>query len=1089
MANEQKNTSALLKEISELKQRVKELEADQSNYKQAESEFHKSRVMLQLILDTIPARVFWKSNDLTYLGCNKPFAIDSGFESTEEIIGKSDFDLGWKDLAKQYRADDKFVIETGVPKLNFEEPLIRGDGEKRWLKTTKIPLRDGSGKVIGILGTYEDITEYKLANEELQHEKILLRTLVDNLPDGIYVKDIEGRKTLANIADVRNMGYKDEAEVLNKTDFDLYPKEVAEKFFADDQSVIKNGESVLDREEYLVNSKGGAKWLLTSKIPLRDCKNKIVGLIGIGRDITSQKIVEEKLRETAEKFSLIFENAFDGMSIFEENYEPGKRRLIECNNRYAELAGRSREELLTIGDLEEAGLTTNITGNNIKYINEGTSFRGTFRWNRPDKKDNIIEYAAAPIKIKGKTYTIGIDRDITEKVQSEEAIQHERILLRTLIDNLPDAIYVKDLYCRKSIANLTDVRNMGKQSEADVLGKTDFDLYSKDVAKRFFEDDQAVIRTGKPVVNREEFFVDPNGNKRCLMTSKLPLRDVDNKIIGLIGIGHDITTRKQAEENLKKAYADLEKVNNDLINANKVKGQFLANMSHEIRTPLNAVIGMTGLLLDTKLDAEQRDFVETINGSGDILLSLINDILDYSKIEAQKLEIEKQPFDVRCCIEEALDLVTSKAADKNLELLYSVEDILSTNVVGDVTRLRQILLNLLSNSIKFTEKGEIEVAVTGQLRDHYEYQLHFSVRDTGLGIPQDRQDKIFQSFTQVDASTTRKFGGTGLGLAISKQLCELMGGTMWIESSGIEGEGSTFHFTIVAELSIEKQIAGDFTALAGKRVLIVDDNQTNRNILDRQARSMKMIPTEVASGFEALELLQKDNSFDLAILDYHMPGMDGLTLSEKIRKLNFKNNLPLILLSSFGYREKKIGFSEFAATLTKPVKLSNLQDALITVLKGNGKVTKKQTELPSKFGTEIGEQYPLHLLLAEDNKVNQKVALRYLEKIGYKASIAFNGLEVLEALKQQLFDVILMDVQMPEMDGEQCTIEIRSRGSEIHQPRIIAVTANALSSDRDRYLSIGMDDYIVKPFKIEELVRALIESHIYLKKTEEVTEE
>ena len=1085
MADKQKNPSEFLKEIQELQQRIAELESNQSYSQQTKSALNQSREMLQLILDTIPARVFWKSKDLTYLGCNKPFAEDAGLESTISIIGKTDFDLGWSELAERYRKDDKLVIETGVPKFNFEEPLIRGDGTKRWLKTSKVPLRNEDGEIIGIMGTYEDITEYKSANESLQRERILLRTLIDNLPDVIYAKDRDGRKTLANLADVKNTGHQTEAEILGKTDFDIYSKEEAQNFFEDDQSVFNTGNPVLNKEEYFIDTNGKKKWLLTSKVPLRDSLNNIIGLIGIGRDITDQKHVEENLRETAEKFQLIFENAFDGMSIYEDNPDPLKRKLVNCNSRYAEMSGRSREELLNICNTFD--LQKILSEEDSKYNNH--IYKGTFSWIRPDGKENVIEYTAVPIKMNGKTFTIGIDRDITEKVRSEEAILRERILLRTLIDNLPDLIYVKDIYYRKSISNLADVRCLGKKSEDEVLGKTDFDLFPKEIAEKFYEDDQLVIRNGKTVTNREEYYIDDEGNKRWLLTSKLPLRDSEDKIIGLIGIGHDITQRKIAEEKLKQTYDDLQKANNDLINANKVKGQFLANMSHEIRTPLNAVIGMTGLLLDTQLDSEQRDFAETIYSSGDILLSLINDILDYSKIEAQKLEIEKQPFDLRLCIEEALDLVTSKATDKNLELLYSVEDVLSTNVIGDVTRLRQILLNLLSNSIKFTDKGEVEVAVFGQIRDHYEYQLHFSVRDTGMGIPPDRQDKIFQSFTQVDATTTRRFGGTGLGLAISKQLCELMGGTMWIESSGVQGEGSTFHFTIVAELSVEKQTPGDFSALAGKRILIVDDNQTNLSILERQTKSMKMIPTVVTSGYEALELFQKESNFDLAILDYHMPGMDGLTLSEKIRKLKLKKSFPLILLSSFGYREKKVGFSEFAATLTKPVKLSNLQDALIAVLIGNGKKTKKQTELPSKFGTEIGEQYPLHILLAEDNKVNQKVALRYLEKIGYKASIAFNGFEVLEAFKQQVLDVILMDVQMPEMDGEQCTIEIRKLGDEIKQPRIIAVTANALSSDRDRFLSIGMDDYIVKPFKLEELVRALIESHIFLKKSEEVTEE
>ncbi|MEJ2494761.1 MAG: PAS domain-containing protein [Ignavibacteriaceae bacterium] len=831
MAKKQKDTSELLEEIAALKQHVAELETDRDSNKQAESEINRSGKILQQILDTIPVGVFWKDKNLTYMGCNQSFAKDAALDSPNTIIGKNDFNLVWKEFAQHYRDDDESVMESCIPKLNFEEPLIRADGKKRWVRTSKVPLRNDDGEVMGILGTYEDITEHKSANESLQRERILLRTLVDNLPDIIYAKDREGRKTLANLADVQNTGHQTEAEILGKTDFDLYSKEVAQKFFEDDQLVITTGNPVLNREEYFIDADGKKKWLLTSKVPLRDNRNNITGLIGIGRDIT-------------------------------------------------------------------------------------------------------------------------------EKVQSEESIQHERILLRTLIDNLPDAIYVKDLYCRKSISNLADLRNMGKKSEDEVLGKTDFDLYPKEVAQKFFEDDQSAIKSGNPIVNREEYFINAEGEKRWLLTSKLPLRDAENKIIGLIGIGHDITERKVADEKLRKAYEDLEKVNNDLINANKVKGQFLANMSHEIRTPLNAVIGMTGLLLDTKLNDEQRDFAETIYNSGDILLSLINDILDYSKIEAQKLEIEKQPFDLRLCIEEALDLVASKAVDKNLELVYSVEDVLSTNVIGDVTRLRQILLNLLSNSIKFTENGEIEVSVTGQLRDHYEYQLHFSVRDTGIGIPKDRQDKIFQSFTQVDASTTRKFGGTGLGLAISKQLSELMGGTMWIESSGVPDEGSTFHFTIVAELCVEKQTAKEFSALKGKKILIVDDNLTNLNILERQTKSMNMIPTGVTSGFEALELLKQGDQFDLAILDYHMPGMDGLTLSEKIRMLNLKQNLPLILLSSFGYREKKVGFSEFAATLTKPVKLSHLQNALITVLKGNGKKTKKDTELPSKFGVEIGSQYP-----------------------------------------------------------------------------------------------------------------------------------
>ncbi|MFZ0454332.1 MAG: PAS domain-containing protein [Ignavibacteriaceae bacterium] len=1210
MDDKKKTKSELLKEISQLRRQVKKLENAEIEGKQIKNELYQSREMLQLILDTIPQRVFWKDLNFKYLGCNEKFAGDANLDSPFEIVGKNDFDLTWKELGNLYREDDREVIDNDSPKLDFEEFIIQSDGTRLWLKTSKVPLHDRNGNVIGILGTYENITQQKKNEENLEKEKILLRTIINNLPDAIFAKDTEGRKIITNLADLNNMGVVSESDVLGKTDFDFFPKETAEGFFANDCAVIKTGNAILKREECFVDKEGNKHWLQTSKLPLKDGQGNIIGLIGIGRDITEQKLAEEALREQTEKLKLIFENVYDGINIFEENYEPGKRRLIECNERYAEIAGRSREELLKIGNIEEAGLTNTLTGSNNKYINEGLVFTGSFTWDRPDKKENIIEYTAVPIKLNGKIFTIGIDRDVTEQRQIQQTLQKERILLKTLIDNLPDGIYVKDSECRKTLSNKADLRNMGKISEEEVLGKTDFEFFPKDIAEKFYEDDRAVINDGKAVLNREEFFTDDQGIKSWLLTSKLPLKDAkgatigligigrditdqklfeealqnernqlrtlidnlpdliffkdangryilnnkahleflgvndqdevagktvhdfhrngqaegfyeeeqeiikngkplfeveqlifhktknenrwflvsriplkkkDGKIKGILGVGHDITNRKNAESTLRQTYDELEQTNKELIEANKVKSQFLANMSHEIRTPLNAVIGMTGLLLDTPLNDEQRDFSETIFSSGDILLSLINDILDFSKIEAQKIELEKQSFDVRNCIEEALDLVASKAADKNLELLYSLDEGLSTNVIGDVTRLRQIIVNLLGNAIKFTEEGEVVVSASGQLKDNNNYMLHFSVRDTGLGIPLERQSRLFQSFTQVDASTTRKYGGTGLGLAISKQLSELMGGAMWLESTGIPGEGTTFHFTILAELSIENEVRTDLSALSGKRVLIVDDNNTNRNILNQQSSSLQMIPTLVASGAEALAELKLDHKFDLAILDYQMPEMDGIMLAEEIRKIPERKSLPLILLSSYGYQHNRnINLTYFAAALTKPIKFSQLHSALLTVLKKNTGSVKKQRDINSmQFDSGIGEHYPLKILLAEDNKVNQKVALRFLEKIGYRADVAFNGIEVLDALRRQFYDVILMDVQMPEMDGEQATIEIRKSFLPNQQPRIVAMTANALKSDREKYITSGMDDYIVKPFKIEELVRALVESYFF----------
>ena len=659
-----------------------------------------------------------------------------------------------------------------------------------------------------------------------------------------------------------------------------------------------------------------------------------------------------------------------------------------------------------------------------------------------------------------------------QRAAARDAVAYERNLLRTVIDNMPDTIYVKDLESRFLVANTGVARLVGASSPDELLGKTDFDFFPADLAQSYRNDELAVIQSGQPVINREEPTQSPDGRSSWLLTTKAPVRNLSGAVVGLVGIGRDITVRREADAALLKAKEAAEA-------ANGAKSEFLANMSHEIRTPMNGIIGMTELALDTELTSEQRDCLEIVKASSESLLTIINDILDFSKIEAGRLELESMDFDLRDALEETIRMVAPRAFQKGLELICDIRPETPRWVNGDPTRLRQIVVNLIGNAIKFTGQGEVSLVAAVDDVGADSTLLHLVVSDTGVGIAPEKQRLIFEAFSQADSSTTRQFGGTGLGLTISSRLAELMGGRIWLESE--PGRGSRFHVTVRLGLGLAGSHAplpeAGAAALENLRALIVDDNATNRVLLLDLLKHWKMRPAAAESAAAGLEALRRASEagqpFRLVLTDCQMPGQDGFALAAEIQREHLE--VAVLMLSSAGQRGDAARCREMGVKgyLMKPVRQAELRRAIAAAL---GSAESAAGPLITRH-TLRSTARRLHVLVAEDNPVNQRLALRLLQKEGHSVEVAGDGRQALDALARETFDIVLMDVQMPGMDGLEATAALRERerATGAHLP-VLALTAYAMKGDRERCLAAGMDGYVSKPLRPAELFEAMAQA-------------
>lgn len=960
------------------------------------------------------------------------------------------------------------ALESGS--FRYEWQVRRMDGEEVTVEVSLTPVQLNGKQVL--LAVWHDLTERKRAEAALRESEERFQAFMNHSPAVAYIKDDEGRFVYINkvFADRFNVSME---EFFGKTDFDWLPEESARAVVENDRQVIASNQMARVMEVVPTADGRRVEWLVL-KFPMKTSSGRrLLGAVGI--DITKQKQAERALQESEAQFRDLFDDA--PVAYHELDTE---NRLTRVNETELAMLGYTAEEMVgrpvwdfIVEDPSDDSIPVQLGG---ELRLEAT--QRTFRRKDGTQIPVLMRHKLitdADGNVRGMRSTL---QDISALKRTERELREAEEKYRSIFENAIEGIFQTTPEGRFRSVNPALSRIFGYESP-DLLmqGVVNIERQIYVSPNRRAEFIRLMEERGE-VVEFESEAYRKDGTTIWINEHARAVRDASGKLLYYEGTVVDVTARREAEKAITRA-------RDAALESARLKSEFLANMSHEIRTPMNGIIGMTGLLLDTELNPKQRDFAQTIGASADALLTIINDILDFSKIEAGMLVFEEIDFQLEQVVEGAVDLLAERALSKQLELASLVHTDVPGALRGDPGRLRQVLTNLIGNAIKFTEVGEVVVSATKEEETEHDVLVRFTVADTGIGIAPEVQGQLFQAFVQADGSTTRRYGGTGLGLAICKQLVHQMRGEIGVESS--TGRGSTFWFTArfpkQENPQTHESVAGN--DLAGVRVLIVDDNATSRRILHHLFTSWGMRETQAASAQEGLEILhraaQSGRRFDLAVIDLHMPGMDGLTLARTIKSDPKIAGLRLVTLTSLDRDDAPEAMRESGidAFVTKPLKQSMLYHCLAEVMASQAEpraIMSGLMELRAlSSGTEKHDrnQNELRILIAEDNIVNQKVALHQLQKLGYLAQAVDNGRAALEVVRRTPVDIILMDCQMPELDGYAATRELRKREGVDRHTWIIAMTANSLEGDREKCLAAGMDDYVSKPVKIESLQAAI----------------